>query len=53
MCSNMTWGVDTYYVERANGRFEYWTYCEGRKVYVSKATVDKAVKQGDKLVHVG
>ena len=43
---------DTYYIERANGRNEYWTYCNGRKVYVSKSCVDKSVKQGDKLVYV-
>lgn len=52
MGSNMTVGVDTYYRERANGRWEYWTYCEGRKIFVSERIVTKAVKQRDKLVHV-
>lgn len=50
--SNMTYGVDTYYVERANGRNEYWTYSEGRKFFVKEALVMKAIKQGDKLVKV-
>ena len=44
---------DTYYVERANGRFEYWMYCEGLRVYVSKKTADKDVARGfAKLVRV-
>lgn len=52
MAANMTYGVDTYYVERSNGRWSYWTYCDGHKYFVSEASVKKAVKQGDKLVHV-
>jgi hypothetical protein len=43
---------DTYYAETANGRREFWTYCEGRKAYVTKEFVDKSVRQGDKLVYV-
>lgn len=50
--ANMEYGVDTYYVERANGRNEYWTYSDGRKYRCSEKAVMKAVKQGDKLVHV-
>lgn len=26
------------YRERANGRFEYWTYCDGQRVYLSETT---------------
>ncbi len=26
--------MDTIYRERANGRWEYWMYCDGKRVYV-------------------
>jgi hypothetical protein len=35
--------MNTYYTERANGQNEYWTYCDGRKVYVSAALVQRHV----------
>ena len=43
LTDNLGWGrdmtsKDTIYRERANGRFEYWTYSEGRKYYISKQT---------------
>lgn len=48
----MTYGVDTYYKEYSCGKWNFWTYSEGRKFYVNAKTVDKAIKQGDKLVVV-
>ena len=52
-CSNMTYGRDTYYVERANRRNEFWTYSDGVRVRVSEKTVKAAIRKGDKLVIVG
>ncbi len=51
-CSNMTEGVDTYYKEYSCARWNYWTYCEGRRYSISEKQVLKAVKQGGKLVIV-
>jgi hypothetical protein len=48
----MTFGKDTYYKEFSSNRWNYWTYAEGRRYTVSAKTVEKAVKQGDKLVLV-
>lgn len=27
--------VDTAYIERANGRFEAWTYSDGERLYIA------------------
>lgn len=44
--------MDVFYRERSNGCWEYWTYCEGRKIYVTEKIAMRSVAQGDKLVEV-
>ena len=44
--------MDTIYKERANGTWEYWTYAEGRKYFVSRSWAEKQIARGDKLVLV-
>ena len=45
--------MDTYYTERANGRREFWTYCEGVRVYISDTLATRDVQKGiAKLVFV-
>lgn len=44
--------MDTIYRERANGQFEYWTYAEGRKYYVSAKWAEKQISRGENLVIV-
>lgn len=36
----------TVYRERANGRFEYWTYSDGEKVYLSPGFVARQEARG-------
>jgi hypothetical protein len=38
--------VDTIYRERANGRWEYYTYVEGRACYVSGAWAETQAARG-------
>lgn len=38
--------METIYSERANGRREYYTYCDGARVYVSAAYVARELKRG-------
>ena len=43
----------TIYRERANGRWEFWTYSDGRRVYVSHAwAISQVAKQRARLVLV-
>jgi len=44
--------METIYRERANGRFEFWTYSDGRRVYISAATAERMRQQGARLVNV-
>lgn len=44
--------METVYRERANGRWEYWTYCDGNRVLIPKSTADHIISQGGKLVNV-
>lgn len=37
---------DKIYVERANGRLEYWTYSDGDRVKVSRAWAEHQVCSG-------
>lgn len=39
--------VDTIYCERANGKWEYWYYSDGRRFYVNEAKVNKWVRMGE------
>ena len=41
---------DTVYKERANGRFEFWTYSDGRRVMISEVFAQLMLRQGAKLV---
>lgn len=37
---------ETVYRDRANGRWEYWTYCDGGRVAVSAAWVERELARG-------
>lgn len=41
---------ETVFKNRANGRWEYFTYSDAQRVFISKAQADKMVDQGAKLV---
>jgi hypothetical protein len=46
--------MDTIYRERANGRWEYWTYREGQRVYLSADTAERWIRNKTaRLVFVG
>jgi hypothetical protein len=38
--------MDTIYRERANGRWEYWTYSDGARVMVSAAWAERQRERG-------
>jgi hypothetical protein len=38
--------MDTIYKEHANGRWEYWTYSDGRKYAVSGVWAEKQAMRG-------
>ena len=38
--------MDTFYKERANGRWEYWTYSDGRKVRIERWWAEREVGRG-------
>lgn len=40
--------MQTFYRERANGRWQYWTYSDGQRYYVAPA----AIKRADRLVTI-
>lgn len=45
--------METYYRERANGRWEYWTYSDGRRVFVNGAQAELEARKGRaKIVEV-
>jgi hypothetical protein len=43
---------ETVYREYSCARWNYWTYCDGSIVYISKREFDKMISQGAKLVTV-
>ncbi len=43
---------ETVYRERANGNFEFWTYSDGQRIYISQKFAEKMRSQGAKLVVV-
>jgi hypothetical protein len=46
--------MDTIYRERANGRFEFWTYADGRRVFVSASWAQREVaRKTARLVCLG
>lgn len=45
--------MDTVYRERANGRWEYWTYSDGLRYRISEATALRWVAaKTARLIHV-
>lgn len=38
--------MDTYYTERSNGRREFWTYCDGLRVFISESLATRDVQRG-------
>ncbi len=38
--------MDTFYKERANGRWEYWTYSDGRKYQISGKWAEREAARG-------
>ena len=49
----LCFNFDTFYRERANGRWEYWMYSEGRRWYLKAAFVERAIRRGTaRLVEV-
>ncbi len=40
----------TIYKERSNGRWEYWTYCDNRRVNLTEAFVRKEIGNGANIV---
>jgi hypothetical protein len=38
--------MNTIYRERANGRFKFWTYSDGRLIYVTEAWARREVRRG-------
>jgi hypothetical protein len=38
--------MTTIYKERANGRWEYWTYVDHARIYLSEKTANKEIKRG-------
>jgi hypothetical protein len=37
--------MDTFYRERANGKWEYWAYSDGRRVYINSAWAEQAINR--------
>ncbi len=46
----MPTNAQTVYTQRAGGRQEYWTYCDGERVFISSAYAMRLVAQGERLV---
>jgi len=44
--------METVYKERANGRWEYHTYSDGERYYISEAQALKMVRQGAKILDI-
>ena len=42
--------TDTVYKERANGRWEFWTYADGQRVLISEAFAQLMLRQGVELI---
>ena len=42
--------METVYKEYSSARWNFWTYSEGRIIYISQKTFDLMVKQGAKIV---
>ena len=42
--------MQTVYSQISGGVREYWTYCDGDRVTISKHTADKLVAEGERFV---
>ena len=51
---HLTTGDDmqTVYTQRAGGRQEYWTFCGGERVFISKSYALRLIAQGERLVEL-
>lgn len=49
---DMAMGNETVYRDRSGGGFDYFTYSEGRRVFISSDTFWKMVRQGCDFVFV-
>ena len=44
--------MQTIYTQIAGGRREYWTYCDGARIFISEKTARKLIAQGEQLIEV-
>jgi hypothetical protein len=44
--------MQTVYTQRANGRQEYWTYCDGDRINISKGYALRLIADGERLVEL-
>jgi len=44
--------IQKIYCERSGGRWEYWTYVNGQRVYLREAEANRLLKIGFRLVEV-
>lgn len=44
--------MQTIYRERAHGVWEYWTYFDSQRTYLSQSCASKMLRSGDRLVTV-
>lgn len=44
--------MQTVYTQRAGGKNEYWTYCDGERVFISKSYALRLIAQGERLVEL-
>jgi hypothetical protein len=42
--------MDIIYRERANARWEYWTYSDGERIYISEKFALRWVRQGTAII---
>jgi hypothetical protein len=43
-------GQEKVYKERANGQWEYWTYSDGERYYITAKQAEIMIRQGAKLI---
>ena len=42
----------TIYRERANGKWEYWTYCDKQRIMLSESDVRRELGNGATVIHI-
>lgn len=45
-------GFEKVYRERANGLWEFWTYSDSQRVYISRKQANKMISQGARIIYV-